>query len=79
MVEGFSNLKTLIWSMTSLVIGRHLIIYHQVLSLPNIVLILTDDEDVVLSEDYMPIRDEIFKTNGVKTTITTTCFCTTPD
>eukprot|EP01083_Nonionella_stella_P129703 393568_1 len=39
---------------------------------PNIVLILTDDEDVVLSEDYiteyniMPTRDEIFKTNGIQ-------------
>ena len=48
------------------------IILHHVLSLPNIVLFLTDDEDVVLSEDYiskynlMPTRDQIFKTNGIQ-------------
>lgn len=47
-------------------------LFNQILSLPNIVLFLTDDEDVVLSEEYitnynlMPTRDEIFKTNGIQ-------------
>ena len=55
-----------------LILSTILIILQTVISLPNIVLILTDDEDVVLSEEYiskyniMPTRDKIFKTNGIQ-------------
>eukprot|EP01084_Bolivina_argentea_P270077 459149_1 len=57
---------------TTLLLFRITNILWTVSSLPNIVLILTDDEDVTLSEEYiskyniMPTRDKIFKTNGIK-------------
>eukprot|EP00484_Ammonia_sp_Unknown_P024795 CAMPEP_0197034766 /NCGR_PEP_ID=MMETSP1384-20130603/12753_1 /TAXON_ID=29189 /ORGANISM="Ammonia sp." /LENGTH=562 /DNA_ID=CAMNT_0042464721 /DNA_START=20 /DNA_END=1708 /DNA_ORIENTATION=- len=65
-------MDTATWLILSLIGLTTILSVSSSSSLPNIVLILTDDEDVVLSEDYitkyniMPRRDEIFKLNGVQ-------------